>query len=216
MSDWLKTLLGVEAKDIPEGATTTFEFANVPRGSAGLIMLLSALALIAGVIWIYRREGTARTRVKVVLASLRILVIVVAFILILEPVLAIDQVEHVDKSTILLIDDSLSMVTRDRYVNVVASSKLENALGMNPSRVPRYKLVNAALIYSELGRLLAKQNEVHVFRFSGTAIPHATLPRLEEGTAPTPIGDIDPEAPDAGFGAVDPLGVIIAVAGAGF
>ena len=196
MSDWLKTLLGVEAKDIPEGATTTFEFANLPRGAAGLIMLLSALALIAGIIWIYRREGTARTRVKVGLASLRILVIVVAFILILEPVLAIDQVEHVDKSTILLLDDSLSMVTRDRYVDVVVSSKLENALGMNPSRVSRYKLVNAALTHSELGSLLAKQNEVHVFRFSGTAIPHATLPRLEEGTAPTPIGDIDPEAPD--------------------
>jgi len=40
MSDFLKTLLGVEAKDIPEGATTSFEFANVPRGSVGLIMAL--------------------------------------------------------------------------------------------------------------------------------------------------------------------------------
>ena len=196
MSDWLKTLLGVESKDIPEGAVTSFEFANLPSGSFGLILLLVAVALIAGVIWVYRREGTARPGVKFGLATLRILVLVAAFILILEPILAIDQIEHVDKATILLLDDSLSMTTRDRYVNVVTNSKLENALGMSPSRVKRYTLVNAALKQSELGKLLAQQNEVHVFRFSGTLIPHANLPRLEKGKAATPIPDIDPEAPE--------------------
>ncbi len=42
MSDWLKTLLGVEAKDIPEGATTTFEFDDLkhlsnPLAKPGLV-----------------------------------------------------------------------------------------------------------------------------------------------------------------------------------
>ena len=59
MSDWLKKLLGVEDADIPEGATTTFEFANLPHGAAGLVLLLVAVALVAGVFWVYRREGSA-------------------------------------------------------------------------------------------------------------------------------------------------------------
>ena len=59
MSDWLKALLGVEDKDIPEGAVTSFEFANLPHGGAGLLLVVVAVALIVGVFWVYRREGGA-------------------------------------------------------------------------------------------------------------------------------------------------------------
>ena len=59
MSDWLKAILGVDNADIPEGAVTRFEFANVPSGTAGLLLALLALVLIAGVFWVYRREGSA-------------------------------------------------------------------------------------------------------------------------------------------------------------
>ena len=37
MSEWMRTLFGVEAGDIPEGASSRFEFANLPGGAAGLL-----------------------------------------------------------------------------------------------------------------------------------------------------------------------------------
>ena len=74
MSEWLKALLGVEDVDIPPDASVSFEFANAPSGSAGLVFLLILLALAAGVFWIYRREGNAPPRAKLILGLLRMLV----------------------------------------------------------------------------------------------------------------------------------------------
>ena len=64
MSDWLKSLLGVEPGDIPDGAVTRFEFASLPSGATGLVAALIVLALVAAVFWIYRREGSASRGVK--------------------------------------------------------------------------------------------------------------------------------------------------------
>jgi hypothetical protein len=193
MSEWLKVLLGVEDKDLPEGAVTAFEFANLPRGGLGLFLLVCGVALVAGVFWVYRREGSASPRIKYTLATLRALVFACAFVLILEPVLTVSQVDHVDKTTVVLVDDSLSMVTQDRYSDAVAAAQLRNAIGADPVRAKRYKLVNAALKASDLGSLLSRQNEVRVFRFSDRILPLATLPLSDEGGPVPAIPDIDPE-----------------------
>ncbi|MHC4547998.1 MAG: hypothetical protein ACYTEZ_04405 [Planctomycetota bacterium] len=197
MSDWLKALLGVEEADIPADAVTSFEFANLPRGAVGLAFLLLALALVAGVFWVYRREGSAPRGVKVGLGVLRALVIVCAFVVILEPVLAVDQVERVDKSTLLLIDASLSMTAKDRYRDPVARAELSNALDQDPSRLLRYRLVNEALEKIGFPALLAKQNQVIVYPFSSGIHAPATLPRLEEGEPPPPPVEIDLRDPQA-------------------
>ena len=171
MSEWLQNLLGVRPEDIPEGAVTSFEFAHLPRGSAALLLSLFVVALIAGVIWVYRREGSASPRTKIILATLRCLVLVGAIVLLLEPVLAIDQVETVDKSTIVLIDESLSMSTRDRYTDPIKRARISNAFGgVEPHRETRITLAGKALLFSELLTSLARQNSVEVFRFSDGAL----------------------------------------------
>ncbi|MDH3590637.1 MAG: hypothetical protein OER88_02070 [Planctomycetota bacterium] len=181
MSDWLKRLLGVNEADIPEGATTSFEFANLPRGSAGLLLTLAAVGLIAGVFWVYRREGSASPRVKMGLAALRALVLATAFLLILEPVLAVDQIEEIDKSTVVLIDTSLSMTTKDRYVDPVVRAKLQTALAIEPGRVLRYQIVEKALTESGLIGLLSKQNKVIVYNFHQGLEPPQVFERAEDG-----------------------------------
>ncbi|MHC4953125.1 MAG: hypothetical protein ACYTGZ_04490 [Planctomycetota bacterium] len=194
MSDWLKTLLGVDEADIPEGAITSFEFANLPSGGTGLLALLGVLALVAGVFWIYRREGSASRGVKLGLATLRSLMLIAAVMVVLEPILAIDRIEEVDKSTILLIDDSLSLSAKDRYADPGRRAALSNATGVDdPNRSPRYELVNRALAASGLPGLLAKQNEVKVFTFSDGIAPLAVLPRSDAGGE---IPLIDPTSPD--------------------
>jgi len=211
MSDWLKTLLGVEDSDIPEGATTSFEFANLPHGSAGLVLLLVALALVGGVYWIYRREGAARTPVKLGLATLRALLLAGAFLLVLEPVLAVDQIEYVDKSTVVLVDTSLSMTTRDRYPDPVRRNDLAAALGVDPTTHLRFQLVNEALETSNLLPLLSRQNRVVVFPFSDGIGAPTPVPKTPEGKnpPPDPFGPVDlftDEARKAGAGGTNLAG----------
>jgi len=197
MSGWLKTLLGVEDADIPSDAVISFEFANLPRGSVGLLFALLALALVAGVFWIYRREGSATPRVKIGLGVLRALVLVCAFVLILEPILAVDQVTHVDKSTLVLVDASLSMTAKDRYRDPVARAELGNVVDGDPSQLLRYQLVDGTLDRVSLLALLAKQNQVIVYQFSDTLGAPVTLPRRDLNAPPPPPVPLDLSTPAA-------------------
>jgi len=185
MSEWLKTLLGVEDKEIPRDAVTSFEFANLPHGSAGLLLLLLAVALVAGVFWVYRREGSAASGVKLSLAALRGLVLAAAFVLVLEPILAVDQVQHIDKGVVVLLDESLSMAVKDPYRKEADRLALSDRFRVEPRELARYELVNEALASSGLIARLARQNQVHVFRFNEGAVPHAVVAR-SDGTTPTP------------------------------
>jgi len=194
MSDFLKSILGVEVGDIPDGAVTSFEFANLPSGAAGLVTVLMVLALIGGVFWIYRREGSATRGVKLGLATLRALMLLAAIMVILEPILAVDRIEEVDKATVLLIDDSLSLSAKDRYTDSGRRAAVANVAEVeDPSRLPRFELVNKALRASGLAGLLAKQNELKVFTFSDGIAPFAVLPRSDDAGALPPI---DPTSPD--------------------
>jgi hypothetical protein len=191
MSGWLRALLGVKDAEIPKDAITSFEFANLPRGSAGLALLLLALALVAGVFWIYRREGSAPRRLKMTLATLRALVLAAAFVLILEPILAVDQVEQIDKSTLVLLDGSLSMTSRDRYGDQATWAAIRNAIAQDPRELPRYRIVNEALDLSGLVALLARQNRVIVQNFSDTVSPPVIVPRLGPNDPPPRIEGIE-------------------------
>lgn len=191
MSDWLKILLGVEDADIPPDAVTSFEFANLPRGAAGLLLVLIALALLAGVFWVYRREGTASGRVKIGLAVLRALVLACGFVIVLEPILAVDQVEHVDKSTLVLVDASLSMTAKDRYRDPVARAELANVVDQDPSQLLRYQLVDETFDRVGLLALLAKQNQVIVYHFSDILFAPVTLPRRDLNAPPPPAVPLD-------------------------
>ncbi len=195
MSGWLKALLGVEDREIPDGAVTSFEFAHVPGGTMGLLLALLALALVALAFWIYRREGQATRRAKASLATLRALLFVCVLLVILEPVLAVNQIEEVDKSVVLLLDDSLSMSTKDRYQDPVARASVSNAIDREPQQLTRSGIVDLALAKSGFAAGLARQNQVLVFRFSDGLAPHATVPRAAEGATPPPLPPLDPLDP---------------------
>lgn len=199
MNALLRALLGVEDREIPDGAVTAFEFARLPRGAAALALLLLLAGLVAGVVWVYRREGSASPRAKMTLATLRALAMLALVLLLLEPVLAVDQVETVQKTTVLLVDGSLSMTTRDRYRDALARARLKGALGVEPHESTRLDLVNLALRASNLPASLARSNPVEVFRFAAAASPFASLPRTAADAAPAPLPEIAPSE-DAGRG----------------
>ena len=165
MSDWLKTLLGVEDSEIPEGANLAFEFANLPRGTLGLVLLLAALALVAGVFWVYRREGSASPRVKTSLAVLRALVLVCGFLLILEPILAVDQIEQICRD----------FGRRYRTVSGAAAMSGEDAGGAN------------VIIVAEMGRLLDMYAISDIAIVGGTYKPFGGHNPLEPAAFARPV-----------------------------
>jgi len=187
MSGWLRSLLGVERGTVPEGAETRFEFARLPQGVLALLLTLGLLAAAAGILWVYRREGQASMRAKLSLAALRGLLVLVLALLLLEPVLAVDQVEEVEKSVVVLLDDSLSMTTKDRYTDPVARAALKNVYEVEPSELERSELLGTAMRKSRLLERLVRSNAVVFFAFSDTARPLGSVPR----------GAPAPEAPPA-------------------
>ncbi|MGQ0614005.1 MAG: hypothetical protein ACT4PV_09740 [Planctomycetaceae bacterium] len=206
MSEWLKLLLGVEDKEIPEGAQTAFEFARLPRGAAALALLLLLAAVVAAVIWIYRREGSAAPRVKFTLATLRSLVLLSLVLLLLEPVLAVDQVETIQKSTLVLLDESLSMSTQDRYKDPQARARLKAAFDVEPGTLTRAALLDRALRNSGLLAMLARQNPVLVYRFADEATLLGALP--QGAGAAEALPPLDPAARARGAKGTDLAGAV--------
>lgn len=201
MSEWLKGLFGISGRDLPPDAVTSFEFARAPQGSSALLLLLFFLAAAGGVVWVYRREGTSTPRVKMSLAALRALLVAALLALLLEPVLAVDQVERVEKSTILLLDGSLSMTTRDRYADPLARAALRNAFDLEPGEWTRAALVSHALKAVNLASALARQNAVQVFLFNEGVTPLVRLALSGKETNPAPVPPLEPEKdPRAGRG----------------
>ncbi len=192
MSEWLRNLLGLEDREIPTDAVTAFEFANMPRGAAALVLFLLVGFLIASVFWIYRREGSAKRGVKITLAVFRSLVIVAVALLLLEPVLAIDRIDEVEKKTLLLLDESYSMTTRDRYQDPMEKAALRVALGPILDASTRTDLVNAALRKSDLVSRLARNNPVEVFRFADGLVPTLSVPRMPGGGGAASVPALDP------------------------
>src|SRR5690606_2192191 len=71
----IRTLLAWLGRDggLPEDAALSFEWGHLPRGEAGLLLVVCfALALVLTG-WLYRREGSASRLRKLGLASLRVL-----------------------------------------------------------------------------------------------------------------------------------------------
>ncbi|MFB3065694.1 MAG: hypothetical protein ACE10D_04175 [Planctomycetota bacterium] len=192
MSEWLRNLLGLEDREIPTDAVTAFEFANMPRGAAALLLFLLVGFLIASVFWIYRREGSAKRGVKITLAVLRSLVIVAIALLLLEPVLTIDRIDRVEKKTLLLLDESYSMTTRDRYQDPMERAALRVALELPLDAATRTDLVNAALRKSDLVSRLARNNPVEVFRFADGLVPVLSVPRMPGGVRTATVPALDP------------------------
>ena len=88
---WLK-LLGVPPERIPEGATTAFDFANMPD-SWRLFLMIGLIALgVWGIFYLYRRESkTCPLGVRLLLGGIRTLVLALLVLIGLEPILTPTQ-----------------------------------------------------------------------------------------------------------------------------
>lgn len=196
---WLASWRGIE---VEPGSELQFEFSNFPTGGLGMLVLLGCAAAVVVVAIVYRRDGHNLTRgQRVVLGALRILAVLTAIALLLEPNLVTVKRETRPGHTILLVDGSQSMTHLDAWrrteVQPIAAGWREMGVA-DPASSPRLELLKALLAHGdgELVQKLAAKNQAQLYSFAGSIEQLPLLPppppRLGPDGKPVPA---DPNAP---------------------
>lgn len=179
MIRWLLDWMG-RADSLPADAALRFEWGHLPRGGAGLLVVLAALGALALTVWLYKREGQASAGRKALLALLRVAVFAVALLLFLEPRVAVDRTRILPGQTIVLWDTSLSMSIADRYQDPQLRAAMAKAAGIanveDLSALTRHELAwriaAEARLFAQLSppdERASEKNELRLYTFGERA-----------------------------------------------
>src|SRR5262245_26832249 len=106
LADWL----GVEPARAGEGITPRMR--PEPPLSQGWT-ILTVVACVALIVWLYRHEGKASTAYKMLLAGLRIALVLLALFMLSEAVLTIERMGL--PYFVVMVDDSSSQAIEDQF-----------------------------------------------------------------------------------------------------
>jgi hypothetical protein len=168
----LLALLGRDT-DLPADASLHFEWGHLPRGEAGLLVVISLLAAIVLTVWLYRREGSASRGRKALLAGLRIATFAALLVVFLEPRVAVDRTRVLPGNTIVLWDVSDSMSLSDPYREPERRAALASAAGLQDSSdlaaLTRHELAWRLIDRAQVLPGLAAKNDLRVYAFGSDA-----------------------------------------------
>ncbi|MEM6561854.1 MAG: hypothetical protein AAF656_09645, partial [Planctomycetota bacterium] len=115
MQRLIEILLGLDGGFLGREGELSFDFNPAwPGGSTignGLINAVLVVAVIALVVWIYRREGR-RQSTKLILGGLRLSLLLLLIALLNRPVLTLTQTRDEPSVVAVLVDESSSMSVR--------------------------------------------------------------------------------------------------------
>ncbi|HET6882481.1 MAG TPA: hypothetical protein VFI31_20105 [Pirellulales bacterium] len=119
MPSWLEWLLGIQSSpDWVHGADSRWhvEFRSLPQGTAAAVAIGGAVLAVAGIWWLYRREGRSLSLAqRLLLSLLRCAVVVAVTFMLLEMVVVVSKHELVPSRLLVLVDTSQSMALADPY-----------------------------------------------------------------------------------------------------
>ncbi|MDX2036547.1 MAG: VWA domain-containing protein [Isosphaeraceae bacterium] len=169
----LADALGVEPAQAGEAITPRIRAEQpLPQGPT-ILFVIFAIGLIA---WLYRREGKVSTAYKVILASLRVALVLLALFMLSEAVLSVDRTGL--PFFVVMIDDSASSLVTDQYgdekVGRAASDLAKKAGSETVDRIAQAKgwllADNGAAL-----RELRKQHRVRIYLVSSGTKPLAEI-----------------------------------------
>jgi hypothetical protein len=188
-------LLGISAGDMDGAEGWSLRFEGMPSDAAVLLALLALLAAVgwAVVRW-YRQEHAARPRARVAIAGVRLAVLVLLFLVLLQPALVVRFARVQSDGVAVLVDDTLSMGWRDRYAEdgprralAAVAGVAEEVLG-GDERITRSQVAGAAMT-RQGGMLdqLAADRPLYLYRFGVTGEPNSAYvaPLGREGERPS-------------------------------
>ena len=220
MSRALEWLFGISRADVAGTEGWSLRLTGIPENLWILLGLLAGFGLLGWlVVHCYRKEGRTPTRVKNGLSALRIALLVVLFLLILQPALVARFVRKETGAVAVLIDDTISMRWEDRYHEAAERAALAALAGLpepqldGEERPSRTELVRRVLQREEgvLTRLAA-DHPLALFRFGVTARDATSyiepLADIESpvDTPPEPATEGGPERETAAMAARKALG----------
>jgi hypothetical protein len=200
-------LLGIEPSSpgVVTGGDSRLEFASLPGSTAALVLIAGGLLLV-GLLWkLYQWERRELSKPKrALLIGLRMLTLLAAAIMLLEPVLVSTRRETIPSHLLIVVDDSESMRFSDPYTDssraadLAASLKLETEGGKSPvdrlRETPRLDLVKK--VVGPKLEDLARGRELFVYNLESAAQPgggvSARTRKLEDiqaNRAYSPLGD---------------------------
>ncbi|MBN1443636.1 MAG: hypothetical protein JXA90_13080, partial [Planctomycetes bacterium] len=210
---WLLRWLSVDVESL-EGGTARLRLARFPEGEWGLLALIAVAAAFAVIAAIYLREGRIPTWRKMAMAAVRCLLVLLAACVLFYPVLEVNRARDLKATTLVLLDDSLSMGIRDRYQSAPElRDPLAALLAVEPQRLgetSRADIVTRVLGAGEakLLRDLRERNLLKVYTFSDQLRPVASGPQTGAAGAgeaagaegPGPAPPVPPADPGAAAG----------------
>jgi len=168
--------LGFDLDNIPPDAQWEFVWTSADAlGSWRIFLYLGILVALAwGVFHMYRREmESCPPTTRIFLGVVRTLVLVVLALVFLGPAIRVKEIKTRQDVILVLVDESLSMLTPDRYLDDDAVARVAAVLGKTADQVrserPNRTVIINSILEREGGKFIAdltKQGNVKVSFFS--------------------------------------------------
>jgi hypothetical protein len=180
MEKLIDHLLGLKPTPWADGGARHLEWLNLPRHDTLLLLILASVAASVGVLYLYRREGRNLTLpIRVMFATLRMIVLLGVVAMLLEPVVVFTKTEHVPSTILVLRDQSESMDLKDAYASEPYAQRMADALHLTGTKelrdTPRSKLIDR-LLSTGLAKSLESNGDrtLAVHGFSAQLLQDAT------------------------------------------
>ncbi len=186
MNGLIGWLFGLSEREVPDGAITRLDFPGMPRGTAAWIAAAIVLVTLVLIAALYRREAELGRWKRVLLASFRMLALLIIVILLLNPQLFTTIQLERRGQTFVLFDTSASMGEKDQFDDDLRDD-LEDATNLSLYRPEtRLRLTTAAAEFQGFTRKLEEKNRVRLFGFDTELRPVSDLDAL---LVPSPTRD---------------------------
>lgn len=176
VSNSILRFLGFDLDNIPPDAQWEFVWTSADAlGSWRIFAFLGVIILLGWAVFhMYRREmDSTPVKVRYFLGALRVLVLLVLAVVFLGPAIRIKEIKTRQDVILVLVDESLSMLTQDRYLEDDALARVAALTGKTPEQIRverpnRASLIND-ILQREGGKFIAdltKQGNVKVSFFA--------------------------------------------------
>ncbi len=144
-------LQNIVGRDSQQAGDLKLQWANFPESWGVFVLIAIVAAVVFGVFWLYRREiNTCPPKVKLLLASLRLAVLLMLIALFLKPSIFYQQVSALKPNIVFLRDNSLSIARGDKYRDADQVRRLAQLTGLSQTEIAdgtteRVELINQAI-----------------------------------------------------------------------
>ena len=195
MNEFASWLLGL--KQVPDwaaGGSWQIQFHTLPQGLWAVACLALALLGLVGVWYLYRTElNKVRLPIRLLLVTLRCLVLTCVALMLLELVLVVTKRELIPSNLLVLVDTSESMSLNDPYVENDALRQAASNLGYdNLAAMRKQNRLNVAQrALSGVLAELARDREVSLYGFAHeeVSLTEDEIKSAEAKGTQTAIGD---------------------------